>query len=97
VGQRLQPDQQRCLVELWLPATLDVTAQPTLEVAVPAATTPRQTPVWARGPVEFDRVVPPSANMIVCQRQFWMGTARAGMTARIWADCDLIHVLIDGA
>jgi hypothetical protein len=47
--------------------------------------------------VEFDRVVPPSGNMIVCQRQFWMGTARAGMTARIWADCDLIHVLIDGA
>jgi hypothetical protein len=35
--------------------------------------------------------------MIVCQRQFWMGTARAGMVARIWADCDLIHVLIAGA
>jgi hypothetical protein len=23
-----------------------------------------------------------------------MGTARAGMVARVWADCDLIHVLI---
>lgn len=34
--------------------------------------------------------------MIVCQRQFWMGTHRAGMVARIWADCDLIHVLIAG-
>jgi hypothetical protein len=34
--------------------------------------------------------------MIVCQRQFWMGTARAGMVARIWAGCDLIHVLIAG-
>jgi hypothetical protein len=34
--------------------------------------------------------------MIVCQRQFWMGPHRAGMVARIWADCDLIHVLIAG-
>jgi hypothetical protein len=49
------------------------------------------------GPIEFDRVVPARGNMIVCQRQFWMGTARAGMVARIWADCDLIHVLIGGA
>ena len=48
------------------------------------------------GPVEFDRVVPASGNLMVCQRQFWMGTHRAGMVARIWADCDLIHVLIAG-
>ncbi|MET8120465.1 hypothetical protein [Micromonospora sp. NPDC005189] len=48
------------------------------------------------GPVEFDRVVPPSGNLMVCQRQFWMGTHRAAMVARIWADCDLIHVLIAG-
>jgi hypothetical protein len=46
------------------------------------------------GPLEFDRVVPPSGNLMVCQRQFWMGTHRAGMVAHIWADCDLIHVLI---
>ncbi|MEU4640347.1 hypothetical protein [Micromonospora sp. NPDC023814] len=46
--------------------------------------------------MEFDRVVPPSGNLMVCQRQFWMGTHRAGMVARIWADCDLIHVLIAG-
>jgi hypothetical protein len=42
------------------------------------------------------KVVEPSGNMIVCQRQFWMGTHRAGLVARIWADCDLIHVLIAG-
>ncbi|MEU8337868.1 hypothetical protein [Micromonospora tulbaghiae] len=46
--------------------------------------------------MEFDRVVPASGNLMVCQRQFWMGTHRAGMVARIWADCDLIHVLIAG-
>ena len=51
---------------------------------------------WPGGPVEFDRVVPPSGNMWVTNRQFWMGTHRAGMTARIWADCDLIHVLVSG-
>jgi hypothetical protein len=34
--------------------------------------------------------------MIVTGRQFWMGTHRAGMIARIWADCNLIHVLIGG-
>jgi hypothetical protein len=53
--------------------------------------------VWSAGPIEFDQVVPACGNMIVCQRQFWMGTARAGMVARIWANCDLIHVLIAGA
>ena len=54
---------------------------------------PRQ---WHGGPVEFDRVVPPSGNMIVGQRQFWMGPHRAGLVARIWADCDLIHILVGG-
>jgi hypothetical protein len=34
--------------------------------------------------------------MWVTNRQFWMGTHRAGMTARIWAGCDLIHVLVGG-
>ena len=95
------PEQQRALVELWLP--------PTLEVAPPAAGSeqersaapasvgqPLAVAVWSGGPVEFDRVVPPSGNMIVTQRQFWMGTHRAGMVARIWADCNLIHVLIGG-
>ena len=32
----------------------------------------------------------------MCQRQFWMGPHRAGMVTRIWADCDLIHVLAGG-
>lgn|GEM_PF-1701153 len=51
---------------------------------------------WTGGPVEFDRMVPPSGNMIVTARQFWMGTQPAGMVAPIWADTDLIHVLIAG-
>jgi hypothetical protein len=35
----------------------------------------------------FDRVVPPSANLIA-QRQFWLGPAWAGQTVRFWASVD---------
>jgi hypothetical protein len=95
------PAVQRELVSLWLPANLDAIAVPggaEPDVpAVPETEAPAATSIqWHGGPVEFDRVVPPSGNMIVCQRQFWMGPQRAGMVARIWADCDLIHVLIGG-
>ncbi len=104
------PPEDRAVIDLWLPPTMEVAAaaagettdpppgQPVQpkQVGRPAPVTTEQAPAWAGGPVEFDRVVPPSGNMIVCQRQFWMGTHLAGMTARIWADCDLIHVLIAG-
>ena len=49
------------------------------------------------GPVEFDRVVPPSGNMEVLGKQFWLGTARAGMTVRFWASTEIIHLTIGGA
>jgi hypothetical protein len=49
------------------------------------------------GPVEFDRVVPPSGNMEVLGKQFWLGTARAGMMVRFWASVDIIHLTIAGA
>jgi transposase InsO family protein len=93
------PAQQRDLISLWLLAALEGApaagpepVQPQLASPVPAAS-PAQ---WNGGPVEFDRVVPPSGNMWVTNRQFWMGTGRAGVTARIWTDCDLIHVLVGG-
>ena len=86
------PAGQRDLVGLWLPAALESTNARSSTTASP----PAKRMEWTGGPVEFDRVVPPSGNMIVGQRQFWMGPARAGMVARIWADCDLIHVLIGG-
>ncbi|MEG3634257.1 integrase core domain-containing protein [Micromonospora palythoicola] len=99
-ADRFQPvgAQQRALVDLWLPPTLDAVAGTPVQ-PVPADTEPVKVEpptVQAGGPVEFDRVVPASGNLMVCQRQFWMGTHRAGMVARIWADCDLIHVLIAG-
>jgi hypothetical protein len=30
-------------------------------------------------------------------KQLWLGTVRAGLTVRFWADCELIHLLINGA
>jgi transposase InsO family protein len=52
---------------------------------------------WSGGPVEFDRVVPPSGNLQVCGKQFWLGPARSGLTVTFWADTDVIHLLIGGA
>jgi len=95
------PARQRDLIGLWLPVTLENASalepagQANPDAAIPAASA--TSAARDGSPVEFDRVVPPSGNMIVCQRQFWMGPHRAGMVARIWADCDLIHVLISGS
>ena len=51
---------------------------------------------WTGGPVEFDRVVPPSGNLGVSGKQFWLGPARAGVTITFWADDQIIHLLIAG-
>jgi hypothetical protein len=90
------PDEQRQLIELWLPPTL---------ATVPAAEAPvasgsdQAAPdaSWSGGPVELDLVVPPSGNMWLSGRQFWLGPARAGLTVRFWADTEVIHLSIAGA
>jgi hypothetical protein len=35
--------------------------------------------------------------MWVAHKQFWLGPRRAGLVARFWANCDLIHVSICAA
>lgn len=52
---------------------------------------------WAGGPIEFDRIVPPSGNLQVAGKQFWLGPQRAGQTLRFWVDVNLIHLLVGGA
>jgi len=52
---------------------------------------------WAGGPVELDRVIPPSGNLMVARRQFWLSPLRAGQVARFWADVDVIHISIGGS
>jgi transposase InsO family protein len=96
-AERFQPvpDEQRELLPIWLPAGLSaIPAPPTVELAVDAQAAP---PAVDGGPVEFDRVVPPSGNLWVAGRQFWLGPARGGQTVRFWASVDVIHRAIAGA
>lgn len=96
-AERFQPasDEQRELLPIWLPAGLSaVPAPPTVESAVNAQAAPAAVD---GGPVEFDRVVPPSGNLWVAGRQFWLGPARAGQTVRFWASVDVIHLSIADA
>jgi hypothetical protein len=92
------PEEQRELLGLWLPASLACVPTPaateTAERAIDAGAAP---PSAADGPVEFDRVVPPSGNLWAMRRQFWLGPARVGQTVRFWADVDVIHLTIAGA
>lgn len=90
------PPEQRQLIDLWLsPALTPAHGGPP---EPPAAEQPSPAPGrWAGGPVEFDRVVPPSGNLQVAGRQFWLGPARAGTVVRFWADCQLIHLSASGA
>jgi Integrase core domain len=62
----------------------------------PVDTADRPAALTPGAPVEFERVVPPSGNLWVARRQFWLGPARAGVTVTFWADPDVIHLLIAG-
>jgi hypothetical protein len=76
-----------------LPASLTV---PT-ELPTPVVFPQPPVPDFSAGAVEFDRVVPPSGNLQVAGKQFWLGPARSGVTVTLWADPDVIHLLIGGA
>ena len=41
--------------------------------------------------------MPPSGNMEVLGKQFWLGTGRAGMMVTFWASTEVIHLSIAGA
>jgi transposase InsO family protein len=98
------PEERRELLPAWLPPTLaaaptsaaaDVTGAEEDEEASAdgsAAAEPR----WLGGPVELDRVVPPSGNLQLAGKQFWLGPARAGQLVRFWVSVDLIHLSVGG-
>ncbi len=79
-----------------LPASLTIAAEPAAPPA-PIVLTPPPITQWPAAAVEFDRVVPPSGNLQVAGKQFWLGPARSGVTVTFWADTDVIHLLIAGA
>jgi transposase InsO family protein len=100
------PDQQRELIDLWLPPTIAPAATPAAEPVEPVEPQPvepvimpvveaasRTSAGWSGGAIEFDRVVPASGNLCVAQQQFWLGPQRAGATIRFWADTDVIHLM----
>ena len=90
-----QPSAERELIDLWLPPVL--TPASGTEGLPPSEDTAAAPARWPGGPIEFDRVVPPSGNLWVANRQFWLGPARAGLVIRFWADCQLIHLSAGGA
>jgi transposase InsO family protein len=90
------------LLPLRLPSVIalaPVPALPAEDRPAEMATAPVPAPglPYRGGPVEFERVVPPSGNMEVRGKQFWLGTARAGMVVTFWASVDVIHLTIGGA
>ena len=91
-----QAEQQ--LLPLRLPAVIALApVPPAADPAAAAAPAPAgQRQVYEGGPVEFDRVIPASGNMEVRGKQFWLGTARSGMTVTFWASTDVIHLTIAG-
>jgi hypothetical protein len=84
-----------------LPAGLAEALQPAAaEPPVTAEPVPAGPPAergYCGGAVEFERVVPPSGNLQVAGKQFWLGPARSGITVTFWADPDVIHLLIAGS
>jgi transposase InsO family protein len=92
------PDDERAALPLRLPAALTVAPPvPVDEEPAGERVLPRPPLPATPGAVEFDRVVPPSGNMSVAGKQFWLGPDRAGITVTFWADHDVIHLTAGGA
>jgi transposase InsO family protein len=91
------PAEQRELLGLWLPTALASAPEPTGTPTVERAIDAGAGRVSDGGPVEFERVIPPSGNLWALRRQFWLGPQRAGQSVRFWAGVDVIHLSIAGA
>ncbi|WP_230687359.1 IS481 family transposase [Catellatospora vulcania] len=96
-AQRFRPAEEPVEMPLRLPVGLREAVDEHPPALVPNVSVPDVARPWDGGPVEFDRVVPPSGNMEVRGKQFWLGPARSGVTVMFWADTDVIHLLIGGA
>jgi transposase InsO family protein len=99
-AQRFEPvpPAARELLPLWLPGSLaSVPAAQTTPTAERAVDAGADGQLVEGGPVEFERMIPPSGNLWAMGRQFWLGPDRAGQTVRVWASVDVIHLTINGA
>jgi transposase InsO family protein len=108
-ASRFQPAEPATseLVPLRLPPSLQTAPAPAPDLEPESDVEPEVEPeaeehtvvmprFYTGGPVTFERVVPPSGNMAITGKQFWLGTARAGLTVTVWADTDVVHLLIAG-
>jgi transposase InsO family protein len=85
------------LLPVRLPAVLALSAHPASREPAGELAASAAAPVYDGGPVEFERVVPASGNMMVARRQFWLGPDRSGLTITIWASTEVLHLLLAGA
>ncbi len=103
-ARQARTEQAEALLPLKLPAilahALAATADPQPAQAQLREPVQEDTVVAGRrcagDAIEFERVVPPSGNLGVAGKQFWLGPARAGVVITFWADTDVIHLLIAG-
>ncbi|GAB3681590.1 IS481 family transposase [Saccharopolyspora tripterygii] len=79
-------------LELWVPPSLVPKPAPEPESLVEPSVLERQ----PGDAIELDRVVPPSGNLWVGGRQFWLGPARSGQIVRFWLDCEWVHLSVGG-
>jgi transposase InsO family protein len=92
-----QDSQAEQLLTLRLPAVLSpVPATPDSQDTGHTPAPRSAAAAYDGGPVEFERVVPPSGNMEVTGRQFWPGPRRAGQVVTFWAGTEVIHLTAAG-
>ncbi|GAA3473677.1 hypothetical protein GCM10018965_082300 [Nonomuraea roseola] len=93
------PDERE-LLPLRLPSVVRLAAVPDPDPVPEQLGEPAVEPVsgwvWDGEAIEFERVVPPSGNLWVSGRQFWLGTGLAGVNITFWADCQVVHLLNAG-
>jgi hypothetical protein len=80
-------------LSMWSPPDLEPLPGPPAAPEDPAA---GSEPASWPDAVEIDRLVPPSGNMMIGPRQFWLSPARAGQTVTVWMDATTVHLSIGG-
>lgn len=95
-ADRFTTTKAEAVLPLWVPPSLELAPTAAAEASPEPAAVPADRPprVGPGAPVELDKIVPASGNMTVGHQQVWIGSDRAGQTARIWADCEWVHVSI---
>ncbi len=97
-ADRFRPDAGDGIA-LRLPASLataPLEAPPDARVTSPTPPTPVAVPMPSDTAVEVTRSVPGSGNLAVSGQQFWLGPALAGRELILWADTNVVHLMLEG-